>query len=397
MNERQIFQTHIAPTSSAALGLQISRAEGIYLYDENGKEIIDLISGISVSNLGHCCAEITEAIQKQSALYAHIMVYGETVQSPQTRLAQLLCNQLHPSLNCIFYTNSGTEATEGAMKLAKKVTGRTRFISCKNAYHGSTQGALSILGSEYFKRNYRPLLPDCVNITYGEEADLTHICEDTAAVVIEPVQAESGVQIATTSYFEKLRKRCSDTGTLLIFDEIQTGFGRTGSLFRHQYLNIIPDIMLLGKAFGAGLPLGGFIADRKLMHAFTENPVLGNINTFGGNAICCAAAFAGLQTLLENDYIQRVNEKSNLFQTLLQHPAIKSFRSAGLLISIELLDFDFNLKVTQKCLEKGVFTDWFLFAPQCLRIAPPLIINFDEIKKACNIILESIEEVCNEK
>lgn len=396
MNERQIFQKHIAPTSTSSLALQISKAKDVYLYDENNNAILDLISGISVSNIGHCNANVIKAIEQQAALYAHVMVYGETIQSPQTKLAKLLCDQLHASLNCVFYTNSGTEATEGAMKLAKRLTARTQFISCKNAYHGSTQGALSILGSEYFKRNYRPLLPDCIQIQYGNMQDILKITEKTAAIIIEPVQAESGVNIASNAYFEKLRKRCDDTGTILIFDEIQTGFGRTGILFRHQYLKVIPDILLIGKAFGAGLPLGAFIADKKRMMAFTENPILGNINTFGGNAICCAAAYAGLQELLCNDYIETVDKKMELFLNLLKHKSIKNVRSAGLLLAVELPDFDFTLKVTQHCLAKGVFTDWFLFAPNCLRIAPPLIINFEEIRKACNIILESIEATYNE-
>jgi acetylornithine/N-succinyldiaminopimelate aminotransferase len=292
LTQRQLFLQHVAQTSDAPLGLEIEKAEGVYLYDVAGKKYIDLISGIGVSALGHCHPKVVQAVQAQAAKYMHTMVYGEYVQSPQVQLAKYLCDVLPSTLNAVYFTNSGTEATEGAMKLAKRFTGKSEIISCYNSYHGSTQGALSLNGDEYFKSAYRPLLPDVRQIRYNNFEDIHLITNKTAAIFLEPIQAEAGVIVPEKVYLEAVRKRCDETGTLLVFDEIQTGCGRTGNLFRFQTENVVPDILLVGKAFGGGLPLAAFIADIEIMQVLQNNPVLGHITTFGGNAVCCAAGMA---------------------------------------------------------------------------------------------------------
>lgn len=392
MNNREIFYHNIAQTSPAPLAFEVTKASGIYLFDSHDNAYIDLISGISVSNVGHCNPEVTSAIQHQAETYAHVMVYGEYVQSAQTKLAEHLLSVLPHSLNNIYYTNSGAEATEGAMKLAKRYTKRHKFVSFTHSYHGSTQGALSMMGDEYFKQNYRPLLPNCFQILYNNADSLTEIDEETAAVFFEPVQAESGVITPSKAFVDKLVSRCKQVGALLVADEIQTGFGRTGSLFAFEKMGFTPDILLIGKAFGAGLPLGAFIANRSIMQSFMQNPVLGHITTFGGNPICCSAATASLAYLQKNKLIDTVAEKETYFKELLIHPSIKQIRSCGLLMSIEFENFEQNQKVIHRCLLNGLLTDWFLFAPNFMRIAPPLIITFDEIKKACHIILKSIDQ-----
>ncbi|MBS1917632.1 MAG: aspartate aminotransferase family protein [Bacteroidetes bacterium] len=401
MNQRELFLTHVAQTSPAPLGLEIVKAEGTTLIDVTGKKYLDLIGGISVCNTGHRHPKVVEAIKKQADQYLHVLVYGEFIQSPQVQYATLLAENLPGTLNAVYFTNSGAEAVEGAMKLAKRVTGRTQIIAFNQSYHGSTQGALSIIGDEYWRNAFRPLLPGVLHLEYNSLQSLDFITNKTACVIAETVQAEKGVYAPTLDWMKALRKKCDDTGTLLILDEIQTGFGRTGTLWGFQQFDIVPDIVLLGKALGGGMPLGAFIADKKRMQQLTENPVLGHITTFGGHPLSCAAGMASLKILLEENLIQAVTEKEKLFRDLLVHPKIKEVRSAGLLIAVEFENFETNKKIIDACLNssdgskpsdeyRNILTDWFLFAPQCMRIAPPLIISKEEIKKACEIILQNL-------
>jgi acetylornithine/succinyldiaminopimelate/putrescine aminotransferase len=388
MTNRQIFLNHIGQTSPDPLALEIVRASGSKLYDINNKEYIDLIGGISVCNIGHGNKKVIEAIKKQAEDFMHVMVNGELVLSPQTAYAKLLTGHLPSSLNSVFFTASGTEATEGAMKLAKRFTGRTQIAAFKKSYHGSTQGSLSIIGDEYWRNAYRPLLPGILHLDYNNFDNLELITQQTACVIAETIQAEAGVIVPDKKWLQKLRKKCSDTGTLLVLDEIQCGFGRNGTLWAFEQFDVIPDILLLGKALGGGMPLGAFIADKKIMDSFTNNPVLGHINTFGGHPVCCAAGHAAMQFLLEEKIIDSVFDKEKLFLQNLHHPKIKNIRSCGLMMAIEFEDFDQNKKVINALLNKGVFSDWFLFAPECLRIVPPLIISEEEILDACNAIQE---------
>jgi acetylornithine/succinyldiaminopimelate/putrescine aminotransferase len=392
MTQREFFLRHVAQTSPAPLALEPVKAEGCLLYDADGKEYIDLIGGISVANVGHRHPKVVEAIKKQSDAYLHVMVYGEFVESPQVQYAQLLTDNLPETLNSVFFTNSGAEAAEGAMKLAKRVTGRTQIIAFNKSYHGSTQGALSIMGDEYWRNAFRPLLPDVLHLEYNSFESLKEISTQTACVVVETVQAEAGINAPSVEWMQALRQKCTDVGTLLILDEIQAGFGRTGTLWGFEHFNIVPDVLLLGKALGGGMPLGAFIADKKLMDAFTENPVLGHITTFGGHPVCCAAGMAAMKALLEERMTESVKEKEELFITLLNHPSIKVIRSFGLWMALEFDSFETNKKVIDACMANGVLTDWFLFAPNCLRISPPLIITEKQIKKACGIILESCRD-----
>ena len=390
MNQRELFLRHVAQTSPAPLALEIAKAEGVHLYDINGKAYTDLIGGISVCNTGHRHPKIVEAIKNQADQYLHVLVYGEFIQSPQLQYAKMLSDYLPASLNSIYFTNSGAEATEGAMKLSKRLTNRTQIIGFKNAYHGSTQGALSIIGDEYFRNAFRPLLPDILHLNYNSFESLDDITNSTACVIAETVQAETGILVPSAEWMLALRKKCDECGVLLVLDEIQTGFGRTGTLWAFEQYNIIPDIVLLGKALGGGMPLGAFIADRQLMQAFTENPVLGHITTFGGHPVCCAAGLASLQVLMEEGYIETVAAKEALFRSLLVHPLIKAVRSAGLLMAVEFDSFETNKRIIDRCLEKGIITDWFLFAAHCMRIAPPLTICEQEIVAACEMIIECL-------
>lgn len=390
---RQLFLQHVAQTSDAPLALEIEKAEGVYLYDNNSKKYIDLIAGIGVSALGHCHPKVVHAIQTQAAKYAHTLVYGEFIQSPQVQLAKYVTDLLPQNLSAVYFTNSGAEATEGAMKLAKRFTCKTEIISCYNSYHGSTQGALSLNGDEYFKSNYRPLLPDTRQIRYNNFDDIHLITKKTAAIFLEPVQAEAGIIVPDENYLHAVRKRCDETNTLLVFDEIQTGCGRTGNLFRFQTENVVPDILLLGKAFGGGLPLAAFIASNEIMQVLQYNPVLGHITTFGGNAVCCAAGLASLQEIEEQKLYAAAEEKAQLFIQLLQHDAIEKIHHCGLMMAVYLDNFDNLRSVIQNCLANGLITDWFLFANNCLRIAPPLIITEDEIRQSCHIIIEALNKV----
>lgn len=393
MNERELFLKHIAQTSPSPLAFEIARAKGCLLYDKNGKEYIDLIGGISVANTGHCHPKVVEAIKKQLDAYMHVMVYGEFIESPQVQYAKLLTEHLPSSLNTVYFTNSGAEAIEGAMKLAKRSVNRTRIIAFKNSYHGSTQGALSIMGDEYWRNAFRPLLPDVMHGEYNSFESLDLITTRTACVILETVQAEAGVIVPSMQWIAAIRKRCDATGTLLVLDEIQIGFGRTGSLWGFEKFNIVPDILVLGKALGGGMPLGAFIADRRLMNLFTENPVLGHITTFGGHPVSCAAGMAAMNVLLEEKLIDGVREKENLFISLLSHDKIKTRRSCGLWLLLTFESFETNKKVIDHCIAAGVMTDWFLFNSSSLRISPPLIISAEQIKKACNIILQACDKV----
>jgi acetylornithine/N-succinyldiaminopimelate aminotransferase len=388
MNLRQLFLQHVAQTSAAPLSLEIVKAEGCELTDVSGKRYIDLIGGISVANIGHRHPEVIEAIKKQLDDYMHIMVYGEFVQSPQVQYAKLLTEHLPSTLNSVYFTNSGAEAVEGAMKLAKRATGRTEIAAFKNSYHGSTQGALSIIGDEYWRSSFRPLLPGVQHLNYNSFEDLKFITEHTACVIAETIQAEAGIIAPQQEWIQTLQKRCKETGTIFILDEIQTGFGRTGKLWGFQHFDVIPDILLLGKALGGGMPLGAFIADKNLMGHLADNPVLGHITTFGGHPVCCAAGMAAFKVLLKNEF--NVAKKEMQLRSLLQHSSIKSIRSFGLWMAIEFDSFETCKKVIDKCIEKGVISDWFLFASNCMRISPPLIISEEQIEKACHIINESI-------
>jgi acetylornithine/succinyldiaminopimelate/putrescine aminotransferase len=398
LNQRELFFRHVAQTSPAPLALEIVKADCCTLYGADGKEYIDLIGGISVANVGHRHPKVIEAIQKQLDAYLHIMVYGELIEAPQVQYAKLLTDYLPASLNSVYFTNSGSEATEGAMKLAKRVTGRTQMIAFNKSYHGSTQGALSVMGDEYWRNAFRPLLPDIRHLEYNSFESLDEITELSACVIAETVQAEAGIIVPSKEWMLALRKKCTDTGTLLLLDEIQAGFGRTGKchpdasgLWGFEHFSIVPDILLLGKALGGGMPLGAFIAEKKLMDAFTDNPVLGHITTFGGHPVCCAAGMAAMNALLEEGWIDTVKKKEELFRSLLVHPKIKAVRSFGLWMVIEFDSFETNKKVIDACIAGGVLTDWFLFASDCLRISPPLIISEEQIKKATEIIINSLD------
>jgi acetylornithine/succinyldiaminopimelate/putrescine aminotransferase len=391
MNLRQLFLEHVAQTSPAPLALEIVKAEGCRLTDASGKNYIDLIGGISVANIGHSHPAVVDAIKKQLDQYMHIMVYGEFIQSPQVKYAQLLTQHLPATLNSVYFTNSGAEAVEGAMKLSKRVTGRTEIVAFKDSYHGSTQGALSIIGDEYWRNSFRPLLPGIQHLRYNSFEDLDFITEQTACVIAETVQAEAGIIVPQREWILALQERCKQTGTLFILDEIQAGFGRTGKLWGFQHFNVVPDILLLGKALGGGMPLGAFIANRDLMNQLTDNPVLGHITTFGGHPVCCTAGMAAFKVLLESEF--DIGAKEELFKSLLVHPKIKAIRSFGLWMAIEFESFDICNKVIDNCIERGVISDWFLFASNCLRISPPLTVSNTEIESTCRVILDSIQEL----
>lgn len=397
MNHRQIFLQNIAQTSDFPLALEIEKAEGIYLYGKNGERYMDLIAGIGVSNVGHRHPNVVNAIKTQLDKYMHLMVYGEYIQQPQVMLAEALAKTLSNcqtssglTLDNVYFTNSGAEAVEGAMKLAKRFTGRTDIVSCYRSYHGSTQGALS-LGDEHFKRNFRPLLPSIIKIHRNQLTDLEKITTNTAAVFFEPVGGESGIRPANPDYLKQLRKRCDEVGALLVFDEVQSGFGRTGTFWAFEQYEVVPDILLCAKGMGGGMPIGAFIAPQSIMSVFKDNPILGHITTFGGHPVSCAASFATLNTILEENLTADVEKKANLFKELLVHPKIKEVRNKGLMMAVEFDDFDTLKPIIDRAINKGVITDWFLYCDNSMRIAPPLIIKEEEIRQACEIILASID------
>jgi acetylornithine/N-succinyldiaminopimelate aminotransferase len=388
---RQLFLNNNAQTTNFPLLLEFERAEGVYMYDSEGKPYMDLISGIGVSNLGHSNPKVINAIKDQVDKYMHLMVYGEYVQTPQVRFAEKLLSILPDNLQSVYFTNSGAEAVEGALKLAKRFTGRQQVVAFHHSYHGSTHGALSVMGNEDFKQAYRPLLPGVNFISLNNHADLQLITNQTACVIIETIQGEAGVQVPDLAYMQALRNRCTQTGTLLILDEIQAAFGRTGKLFAFEHFGIAPDILLLAKALGGGMPVGAFVASTSIMSALKENPILGHITTFGGHPVCCAAGLAALEVLLDEQLVEKVAAKETLFRKHLTHSAIKNIRGKGLMLALEFESFDLNKKIIDTCIANGVITDWFLHCSNAMRLAPPLIITDEEIISACKVITEAIE------
>jgi acetylornithine/succinyldiaminopimelate/putrescine aminotransferase len=388
---RELFLKHVAQTSPAPLGLEIERAEGPYLYGANGERYVDLISGISVSNVGHRHPKVVEAIKAQVDQYMHLMVYGEYVQSPQVKLAEKIASLLPENLSSTYFTNSGAEAIEGAMKLAKRVTGRYEVISFRNAYHGSTQGALSVMGSETFKNSFRPLIPGSRLLDYNSIESLQQISNDTACVIAEPVQAEAGCIVPANEFLHALRRKCTQTKTLLIFDEVQTGFGRTGKLFGFEESGVVPDVIVFAKGLGGGLPIGAFVSSRHNMLALTNHPVLGHITTFGGNAVCCAAALATINVITEEKLWESVAHKEAIIRRTLVHPKIKELRGRGLMLAAVFENFDENKKYIDAAIGKGIITDWFLFCDHAMRIAPPLNIPDDVLEEACEKIVSALD------
>jgi acetylornithine/succinyldiaminopimelate/putrescine aminotransferase len=393
LTDRQLFLNNLAQTSDSPLALEIIKAEGVYLYDTSGKKYIDLISGISVSNTGHRHPEVVKSIKDQADKYLHLMVYGEYIQSPQVKLAGALAELLPEKLNNCYFVNSGSEAVEGALKLAKRYTGKREIVAFKKAYHGSTHGALSIIGDESYQTPFGPLLPGIKHIEFNSIEALEAITTETACVIIEPVQGEAGIIPGSREFLIALRKQCDETGSLLIFDEIQTGMGRTGYMFAFEKYGIIPDILLLAKGLGGGMPIGVFISSREIMQTLTFNPVLGHITTFGGHPVSCAAALASLEVIRNEKLIESVEFKRNLIVELLsKSPFINLIRSSGLMIALQLDNFTHVKKVIDNCIEQGVIIDWFLFNDSSIRIAPPLTISEEQIREACRIILESLDK-----
>lgn len=385
------FLNHLAQTTPSPFLLSIDRAEGIYLYSPEGKRYTDLISGVGVSNLGHGHPKIVAAIKQQVDKHLHVMVYGEYIQSASNRLAEKLTTLLPANLNCCYFTNSGTEANEGALKLAKRFTGRTEIISFEKSYHGSTHGSLSVSGNEVKKNAFRPLLPDVRFIRFNNADDLEHISTRTACVIMETIQGDAGVRIPSKKYMQALRQKCTDTGALLILDEIQCGMGRTGTLFAFEQFDIVPDIFTVAKAFGGGLPIGSFISSKEIMHCLTHDPMLGHITTFGGNPVCCAAALATLEVIEEENILADVEAKGKLFEALLVHPKIKEIRRIGLMCAIDFETEAEVASIVSNALSMGIICFWFLSHPNSFRIAPPLIITEHEIRESCALILKAIE------
>ncbi|HAK77983.1 MAG TPA: aspartate aminotransferase family protein [Runella sp.] len=419
-NRHELFYNYLAQTSDFPLALDIDRAEGIYLYGANGEKYVDMISGIGVSNAGHRHPHVLKAIHQQLDKYMHLMVYGEYIETPQVKLAEALVGTLRPhplplpceggellslpplqgrvgeGLDNVYFTNSGAEAVEGAMKLAKRFTGRSEIISCFNAYHGSTQGALSLAGAEFFKRNFRPLLPDVRHIRFGVLEDLSLITTRTAAIIIEVISGEAGVRVPDVAYHQALRARCTETGTLLVYDEIQTGFGRTGTFWAFEQFGVVPDILLCAKGMGGGMPIGAFISSKSIMAVFKNNPILGHITTFGGHPVSCASSLATLEVIQSEGLAESAVAKGQLIRGLLQHPSIKEIRGKGLMLAVEFESFEVLKPIIDRAIWRakqgtGVITDWFLFCDNSMRIAPPLVITEAQIREACNIILEAID------
>ncbi|MFN7791221.1 MAG: aspartate aminotransferase family protein, partial [Cyclobacteriaceae bacterium] len=385
------FFKKLAPTSPHPFLISVERAEGVCLYSATGKRYIDMISGIAVSNVGHRHPKIVKAIKDQVDKYLHVMVYGEYIQSPSNLLAEKLTSLLPPNLNCCYFVNSGTEANEAALKLAKRVTGRTEMIACRKSYHGSTHGSLSISGNEVKKRAFRPLLPDVKFIDFNNPADLDQITERTACVIMETIQGDAGVRIPSKEYLQAVRKKCTATGTLLIFDEIQCGMGRTGKLFAFEHFDVVPDILTLAKSFGGGLPIGSFISSFENMQTLASKPMLGHITTFGGNPVCCASALAVLEIIEEENLLTTVEAKGQLIEELLKHPKVKELRRLGLLFAFDFDSEETVNRIVQYAKEHGVICYWFLSHPNSFRIAPPLTITEAEIREACTVILQAIE------
>ena len=388
-----MYTPFLANTTNQPFGIEVVSAEGIYLLDRSGKKYIDLISGIAVSNLGHQNQHIKSALLDQLNKHLHVMVFGEFSQEIQNKLAQKLATFLPESLNCLYVVNSGTEANEAALKLAKRATGKSRLVSFRGAYHGSTHGSLSVSGNEQKKYAFRPLLPDVLQLPFNDCDALDSIDHQVAGVIIEPIQGDAGVRIPSKEFMAKLRRICDEHCILLIADEIQTGFGRTGKLFAYEHFDIVPDIVTIGKAFGGGMPIGGLVTSQKIMSLFTSNPPLGHITTFGGHPMCCAGALAGLEVLENENIVSKVEQKGVFFESLLKHKMIKEIRRKGLFFAIELENPDIVQKVVEGCKNKGLLSFWFLSCPESFRIAPPLIITEKQIALSCEIINEVMDEL----
>jgi acetylornithine/N-succinyldiaminopimelate aminotransferase len=392
MTTRQLFLQHNAQTSDAPLQIEIVKAEGMYMFDAAGKMYLDAIGGISVANIGHGNLNVIDAIYKQSQAYMHIMVYGELIQQPQTQYAHLLTQYLPDSLNSVYFTNSGSEAIEGAMKLAKRITNRHKILACNNSYHGSSQGALSLIGDEYWRNAYRPLLPEIYHYSYNSQAIVDAIDKTTAAVFVETVQAESGIIPANIDWLTAIAEKCKQTGTQLVLDESQCGFGRTGTLWAFEQYKIVPDILVLAKALGGGMPMGAFICDKQKMDVLSANPVLGHITTFGGHPVCCTAGMAAFKELINQNLVNAIAEKSKYLEDQLKSIPASCYSVKGLWASVFFKDYPTTKKIIDKCIDNGVFTDWFLFASNAIRISPPLIISFAEIDVIINSIKKAVEE-----
>ncbi|HUX59433.1 MAG TPA: aspartate aminotransferase family protein [Bacteroidales bacterium] len=395
LTNRQLFLLHLGQTSVAPMMVEIVRADGVFMYGPNGEKYLDLISGVSVSNTGHSHPKVIEAVKNQVDMYMHLMVYGEIIQSPQVKYAERLLQILPPQLHSCYFVNSGSEAVEGALKLAKRYTRKSRIISFNNSYHGSTHGALSIQGSELYRNAFRPLLPDTFQIDFNDEKSLNSIDNKTACVIVEPVQGEAGVIYPENGFLGKIKERCERTGALLIFDEIQTGFGRIGSMFAIDRFSIVPDILLLAKALGGGMPLGAFISSNEIMSSLSSNPPLGHITTFGGHPVCCAAGLASLNVIIEEDLVESCNSKSKLFKKELVHPLISEVRGEGLLLAVQLTVSEYIRFIIARAPDYGLILDYFLFCNDAFRIAPPLIISEDEILQACMQLKKLLDEAMN--
>lgn len=385
------FLNFLAQTTDSPYLIPIERAEGIYIYGPDGKRYADLISGIGVTNIGHRHPAVIGAIKAQIDKHLHVMVYGEFIQSSPNLLAKKLVSLLPPSLNCCYFVNSGTEANEGALKLAKRYTGRTEIISFRKSYHGSTHGSLSVSGNEVKKAAFRPLLPDVRFLNFNEVLDLHHISKRTACVIVETIQGDAGVRIPSKEFMKTLRMKCTETGALLILDEIQCGMGRTGTLFAFEQFHIVPDILTVAKAFGGGLPIGAFISDISIMKILTHDPTLGHITTFGGNPVCCASALATLEVIEDENLLANVEEKGRLIEQLLKHSAIKEIRRIGLMLAIDFESADLVTAIVEESKKLGVICYWFLSHPNSFRIAPPLTITYGQIKESCASILKAID------
>lgn len=392
ISNRELFLKNTAQTSSSPRLFEIVKAEGVYLLGPNGERYLDLVSGFNVSNIGHRHPKVIQAIQQQLEKYLHVTVYGEFVQAPQVQFATELLATLPSSFGSVYLTNSGTEAVEGSMKVAKKYTGRRQIIAAEKAYHGSTQGALSLIGNPAYQEAYAPLLPEIDFITFNDIDSLNNITNQTAAVIIEAIQGEAGVRVPSKEFMQALRRKCDETGTVLIFDEIQTGFGRTGKMFAFEHFDVVPDVLMLAKGIGGGMPLGAFVARKEIMDVIKDNPMLGHITTFGGHPVSCAAALASLQVIQDEKLLDTVDSKAALFRQELNHPKIKEIRGLGLMMCLQLETFEQVYQVSSFCAEQGVMIDWYLHCETALRIAPPLTISETEIKHACEIIRLGIEK-----
>lgn len=393
LNNRQLFLLHQAQTSPFPLMLEIAGAQGNYLIDQAGKKYLDLISGISVSHIGHGNERVKQAMINQMNSHLHVMVYGEFIQSPQVALAQQICSLLPENLQSVYLLNSGAEATDVALKLAKRVTGKQEIIAFKQAYHGSTHAALSLNSEEEYTQAYRPLLPEVKFLEFNNLDSLNEITEKTACVIVEVIRGEAGYIPADQAFLDKLRFQCDAHCCLLIFDEIQSGMGKTGKMFAFEHYQVVPDVLLLGKALGAGMPIGAVVSSKKMMDAFSHHPILGHITTFGGHPLVAAAALAGINELLDSNLMNEVGSKEMLFRKLLQHSAIQKIDGKGLMLAVQLDSFENTVKVIQIALQEGLISDWFLFASNKIRIAPPLTITVEEINQACKILTASIEKV----